>query len=120
MWWSWRLNFIQCIKFMARLINWHPRTTPGFDSNVYLDSNAFTSSQAQGPAHNSSAFIASPTSVNELSWDIDSGATDHMIADLNNLNIQADYKGKEKNIVGNGTLIPISHIGQALLSHGTC
>ena len=48
-------------------------------------------------------------------WYLDSGATNHVTSDLSNLNIQADYKGKNKLIVGNGSSLPILHIGDSTL-----
>ncbi|EXB74906.1 hypothetical protein L484_018614 [Morus notabilis] len=44
---------------------------------------------------------ASPATVNDPSWYVDSGATDHVTADLANLSLQSDYKGQGKlTIVG--------------------
>jgi hypothetical protein len=42
----------------------------------------------------------------------DSGATHHLIADLANLNVRAnEYQGQENIRVGNGTGLPIKHVG---------
>ena len=61
--------------------------------------------------------MASPTIVNDPSWHIDDGATDHISADMNNLTQQDEYKGKEKVAVGNGTYLSISHIGHYIISN---
>ena len=51
------------------------------------------------------AYVASPATVNDPSWYVDSGATDHVTADLNNFSLRADYKGKEKLTIGNGNSV---------------
>ena len=35
-------------------------------------------------------------------WLADSGTSDHLNANLNNLSVQSQYKGSEQVIVGNG------------------
>ena len=45
------------------------------------------------------------------SWVLDTGATNHITPDVNNLASKGDYKGKAKVIVGNGNSMNISHIG---------
>ena len=44
-------------------------------------------------------------------WYVDSGATNHVTANLQNLNLHQDYKGKGKLTIGNGSKLQISHIG---------
>lgn len=58
-----------------------------------------------------SSYNASPSTVNDPAWYVDSGATNHITADLNNLALRTDYKGKEKFLVGNGQSLHISHVG---------
>ena len=48
-------------------------------------------------------------------WYVDSGATNHVTAKLQNLNIHQDYKGKGKLSVSNGSQLKISHIGDIYL-----
>ncbi|KAL5856782.1 hypothetical protein ACOSQ3_004240 [Xanthoceras sorbifolium] len=57
------------------------------------------------------AFYATPETVADQSWYVDSGATNHITADMNNLSMRSEYRGKEKLIVGNGNQLTISHIG---------
>ena len=45
----------------------------------------------------------------------DSGTSDNLTANLNNLSIQSQYKGPEQVIVGNGQSLPINYIGNATL-----
>ena len=49
-------------------------------------------------------------------WLANSGTSDHLTANLNNLSVQSQYKGSEQIIVGNGQALPINHIGNASLS----
>ena len=42
---------------------------------------------------------------------IDTRATDHLTANLNNLQDQTSYKGIDQVTVGNGQSIPINNIG---------
>ncbi|KAL5735772.1 hypothetical protein ACOSP7_030228 [Xanthoceras sorbifolium] len=67
----------------------------------------------QVPAYNqpTSAFYATPETVANQSWYVDSGATNHIITDMNNLSMRSEYRGKEKLIVGDGNQLTISHIG---------
>ena len=44
-------------------------------------------------------------------WLTDTGATDHLTANLNNLQDQTSYKGIDQVAVGNGQSIPINNIG---------
>uniref|UniRef100_A0A2N9HWR7 CCHC-type domain-containing protein n=1 Tax=Fagus sylvatica TaxID=28930 RepID=A0A2N9HWR7_FAGSY len=44
-------------------------------------------------------------------WLTDTGATDHLTANMNNLQVQTPYKGTDQVAVGNGQSIPINNIG---------
>ncbi|GAA0165293.1 hypothetical protein LIER_43710 [Lithospermum erythrorhizon] len=61
------------------------------------------------------ALIATPSTIQDPSWYIDSGATNHITANLNNLSIYHDYDGSDKINVENGQTLPINHTGKALL-----
>ena len=50
---------------------------------------------------------------NNNSWFLDSGAMHHIIADSSNLASKNDYNGKKKLVVGNGSKLHISHIGNS-------
>ncbi|PON63369.1 hypothetical protein TorRG33x02_276610 [Trema orientale] len=52
-------------------------------------------------------YVASSTTVNDPSWYIESGATDHITSDLANQTVSSDYKGKEKIQVGNSNNLSI-------------
>ncbi|KAH0743141.1 hypothetical protein KY290_031134 [Solanum tuberosum] len=48
------------------------------------------------------AFIAKPNTISDPAWYPDSGATNHLTNDLNNVNIRGDYSGNEQIVVGSG------------------
>jgi hypothetical protein len=55
------------------------------------------------------------TQSNNDSWLTDSGASDHITANLNNLNQPIPFKGPEQVSVGNGQNLPIQNIGNTQL-----
>ncbi|KAK9182734.1 hypothetical protein WN944_025880 [Citrus x changshan-huyou] len=67
---------------------------------------------------NMSAYMATPETVMDDGWYLDSGATHHLTNDLNNLSISEPYEGNEKLIIGNGYGLTISHIGSTHLAVG--
>ncbi|KAL5861880.1 hypothetical protein ACOSQ4_003176 [Xanthoceras sorbifolium] len=62
-----------------------------------------------------SAMIASPSTVMDPNWYVDSGATNHITSDINNLSINSTYKGNKTLAVGNRQTLPISHVGKSFL-----
>jgi hypothetical protein len=52
---------------------------------------------------------------NAETWLTDTGATDHITANANNLSPQAPYQGQEQVSVGNGQNLPIQNIGNSQL-----
>ena len=74
----------------------------------------------QAHPHYNSAYIATPESVVDPAWYIDSGATNHITSNLNNLSIRSAYRGNEKLVVGNKHMLFISNIGNTTInSHKT-
>ena len=65
---------------------------------------------AQGDGQHQ-AYIASPETVMDSNWHMGSGATNHITANLNDLTIKDNYRGKEKLTVGNGQNLDIKHVG---------
>ncbi|KAG6666675.1 hypothetical protein CIPAW_01G048700 [Carya illinoinensis] len=49
------------------------------------------------------------------SWHLDIGATDHMIANEGILHSLTPYQGHDGIMVGNGKVLPITHVGQAIV-----
>ncbi|KAL5756412.1 hypothetical protein ACOSQ2_021158 [Xanthoceras sorbifolium] len=64
-------------------------------------------------------YYATPDSVNDQAWYVDSGATNHAAAYLNNLSIKNEYRGKDKLIVGNGNHLYIFNIGSTTIKSHT-
>ena len=67
----------------------------------------------------SSAFIATPNTVLDPSWYRDSGASNHITSDAQNISQRSDYTGNDKLIVGNGAKLNISHVGSSIISSHT-
>ena len=61
------------------------------------------------------ASILTITQGNNDTWLIDSSASDHITANLNNLNQPMPFKGPEQVSVGNGQNLPIQNIGNTQL-----
>ncbi|KAL5834537.1 hypothetical protein ACOSQ4_014034 [Xanthoceras sorbifolium] len=65
------------------------------------------------------ALVATLVTVGDSTWYMDSGATNHITPDFNNLVISNEYKGQERVAVGNGHKIPISYIGSSMIRSST-
>jgi hypothetical protein len=63
------------------------------------------------------ATMASTSNASQASetWLTDTGATDHLTANVGNLTVQAPYKGTDQVAVGNGQSIPIINISTSQL-----
>ena len=59
--------------------------------------------------------IITSNSPPDPAWYMDSGATDHVASDPNQLTISRNYDGNDQLQVGNGESLNISHVGFALL-----
>ena len=57
---------------------------------------------------------ASSLDDNPNAWFLDNGATHHTTNEPQNLSTKQDYKGKSKVIIGNGSTLPITHIGHSV------
>ncbi|GAA0157982.1 transmembrane signal receptor [Lithospermum erythrorhizon] len=88
-------------------------------SQSYQSNNNASRRYVQSSSNDSSsktALIATPSTIQDPSWYIDSGATNHITADLNNLSLYHDYHGSDKISVGNGQTLPINHTGKTSIS----
>lgn len=56
-----------------------------------------------------------PTITDTPSWLLDSGATNHITGDLNNLHLHHPYQGTDQVTVGNGNTLPIHNTGNGPL-----
>ena len=61
------------------------------------------------------SFCCFPLTVTNPNWYDDSGASNHVIGDFNNLNQRVEYHGKETLNIGNGDQLDITHIGHSHL-----
>ncbi len=70
--------------------------------------------QGKNPPTKLAAMTATnnPSQVGDM-WLTDSGATDHITSNSNNLTTQAPYTGSDQVAVGNGQNLPINTIGNA-------
>ncbi|KAL5805533.1 hypothetical protein ACOSQ4_028266 [Xanthoceras sorbifolium] len=67
--------------------------------------------QQQANVHQATTFYATPEVVCDPAWYTDSGATNHVTSNLNNLHLPTKYKGNDRLAVGNGQQLQISHTG---------
>ena len=65
--------------------------------------------------YSSDQFVSSPN-LPDQSWFVDSGATNHITSNLNNLSLHTPYHGADKVTIGNGKQLPMTHIGTSSLS----
>ena len=76
--------------------------------------------QATSPTNNNNSYkttiyMATPKTVIDPSWYVDSGATNHVIIEMNNLSLKNLYEGQIKLMIGNGISLHITHIGHLYL-----
>ncbi|KAJ3698209.1 hypothetical protein LUZ61_001914 [Rhynchospora tenuis] len=82
--------------------SWTPPSS-NFAPQAYVASQVTDTSQP-------SAYTASPSSSE---WILDTGATNHVTSDLNNLSSFFNYEGNDSLHLGNGLSLPITHIGSS-------
>ncbi|KAI0499987.1 hypothetical protein KFK09_018195 [Dendrobium nobile] len=61
------------------------------------------------------ALLAQPHSAPSQDWIVDSGASNHLTPDLNNLQYPAKYNDQDSVSIANGSQILVAHSGQGLL-----
>ena len=62
------------------------------------------------------AHVATSSATESLPWLLDSGASPHVTADLNNLTLHAPYDDPDDNAIDDGTGLHITHSGTTSLS----
>ena len=82
--------------------------------------NPMISQPTQPPSQiqNSRALLATPATISDPSWYLDSRASHHFTPDVANLLQGSEYMGSDQVFIGNGISINIQHIGHSLL-HST-
>lgn len=68
--------------------------------------------------NNVNSYIASPETVIDPNWYADTGVSNHVKADYNNLANPTDYEGNECVTVGGGSKLQITYIGNSCLRVG--
>lgn len=63
----------------------------------------------------SKSYFTCPSTVEDLSWYMDSGASDHVISKVDQLALKEDYVGSQQLQVGSGECLEISHTGSVSL-----
>lgn len=71
--------------------------------------------QGRNPPSQLAAMATSYNPVSEQNWYADSGATNHVTNDLQNLSIHSNYQGKDKVSVGNGQGLHIMNTGSSMI-----
>lgn len=74
---------------------------------------SFTSYSSQQHMSQMSAMIATPYTTSDPLWYPDSGATNHLTPDVNNLIHKIKYTGLDQIHMGNGECVFIKHIGHS-------
>lgn len=87
-----------------------------FDRMNYAFSGRIPPQQLQAMLADRYSTSNTNSSSTQSSWVADTGATSHITNELQNLNITTDYNGSDKVFVGDGTGLPIKHIGSSVLS----
>ena len=105
------------------LFNPYNTFTPGFTYGVspYFPGNVTNgmSSTSAPPAQAQVTCAANPEIIEDPSWYIDSGATNHITNDLGKLVNPKAYVGIEQLFVGNGNALLIEHGGSVKLATNT-
>lgn len=71
------------------------------------------SSNSPKPSVNMAATFATPDMLNDSAWFPDSGVSNHVTNDNSNLASSSNYHGHEQVHMGDGTCVPIKHIGHS-------
>jgi histone deacetylase 1/2 len=74
----------------------------------------------QGTSPHMAAYMAASSPPHDTNWYPDTGSTNHLTNNFNNLSLQSDtYLGNDQIHVGDGAGLPIKHIGSTTLSTPT-
>ncbi|KAG6738327.1 hypothetical protein POTOM_057939 [Populus tomentosa] len=88
---------------------------PSFQLVPVHGSNSAISSNGMSSPWNPQANFSSSSPSTAASWLLDSGASHHVTADLNNLSLHTPYTGHDDVMLGDGTKLSISHTGSVSL-----
>lgn len=63
--------------------------------------------------------IATPETVVDQIWYANSGSTNHTFVDSSNMSISTKYNDNQSLFVGNGSKLPVAHIGSTIIKNYT-
>ncbi|GAB2282194.1 hypothetical protein Dimus_039527 [Dionaea muscipula] len=90
--------------------------TSNSKQNAQAVANFARSSEGSSQERGALQELSAGTDQNTINWYPDSGATNHLTNEFNNLSFGTEYKGKEKICMGNGAGLGISNVGHSHLS----
>lgn len=100
----------------APLTNTHRgASVVGVNTIIPVSPSFLVAGQDYMVTHNGNSFIARPETVIDPNWYVDSGATNHVTPDYQNIQQPIDYGGNECVTVGNGSNLFVSHIGSSYI-----
>lgn len=108
------------------------RSSGGYTTGNQLDSSAYTATFSdfnEVYSNDNGTMIGSPynstpkqfaaqqqPSFSNPAWFVNSGATNHITSNLNNLSLHSPYHGGDKVTIGNGKQLLITHVGTGMLN----
>ena len=63
------------------------------------------------------AFVANFERFVDEGWYLNSGTTHHLTNNMTNMHVQGDFNGLDQLIIGNGQVLPITHINDACFNN---
>lgn len=87
-----------------------------FDQHFQPQNNSQNFSQGQKSYANMAAMFAVPKMGYEHGWYLDSGASNHVTPDCNNLMHNNEYNGQEHIHMGNGKGLDVKHVGYSFVN----
>jgi len=87
---------------------------PGHTAKICYKIKGYPSRNQVRPTANVAAY--QPQNLVHNNWIMDIGASHHITQDLQQLTLAQPYPGSDQNLVGNGTGLNISHIGQTSIN----
>ncbi|KAL4038453.1 hypothetical protein IC575_002074 [Cucumis melo] len=113
-----------CGKYGHSALVCYNRFNKEFSSPLVQNRNEHSSNGSVSP--NPAVFVstqnatpfATPDTVVDPNWYIDSGATNHVTRECSNMTNPTEYSGIEKVTVGNGNRLNISYVGNTCLTDG--
>ena len=79
---------------------------------------SYDQSEDDENAHDALATLTIHDDVSDHQWTANTGASSHMTSNKGMLSHLRPYRRHESVMVGNGTLLPITHIGHTTISYG--